>query len=86
MLPHQASSEPGALPAMLPTVDPRAIAEAVRTLGQPHREVLVECAFRGSDVQQAASRLRLPPEVVKARLSYALRALRLALQEQGVVR
>lgn len=60
------------------------VAEAVSTLSPDHRAVLVECYFRGASVAQAADRLGIPQGTVKSRTHYALRALRLALQEMGV--
>jgi RNA polymerase sigma-70 factor (ECF subfamily) len=46
--------------------------------------VLLECYYRGASVAQAANRLGIPEGTVKSRTHYALRALRLALQEMGV--
>ncbi len=60
------------------------VAEALRTLSGEHRAVLLECYFRGASVAEAARRLDIPEGTVKSRTHYALRALRLALQELGV--
>ena len=60
------------------------VADAVLTLSQDHRDVLLECYYRGASVAQAAHRLGIPEGTVKSRTHYALRALRLALQEMGV--
>lgn len=60
------------------------VADALRRLSTPHREVLVECFYRGASVTEAADRLGVPPGTVKSRTHYALRALRLALEEMGV--
>ena len=60
------------------------VAEAVTSLSADHRAVLLECYFRGASVAQAAHRLGIPEGTVKSRTHYALRALRLALQEMGV--
>jgi RNA polymerase sigma-70 factor (ECF subfamily) len=60
------------------------VAEAMRTLSGEHRAVLLECYFRGASVAEAARRLQIPEGTVKSRTHYALRALRLALQELGV--
>jgi RNA polymerase sigma-70 factor (ECF subfamily) len=46
--------------------------------------VLVECYYRGRTVGQAATALGVPAGTVKSRTHYALRALRLALEEMGV--
>jgi RNA polymerase sigma-70 factor, ECF subfamily len=60
------------------------VADAVSSLSGDHRAVLLECYFRGASVAQAAHRLGIPEGTVKSRTHYALRALRLALQEMGV--
>jgi RNA polymerase sigma-70 factor, ECF subfamily len=60
------------------------IAEALASLSEPHRLVLAEIYFRGNTAKRAAEVLGLPIGTVKSRSSYALRALRLALEERGV--
>ena len=45
------------------------------------RDVLRECYFLGSSVAQAAHALGIAPGTVKSRTYYALRALRLAIEE-----
>lgn len=60
------------------------VAEALDRLSVPHRQVVVECYYRGLSVAEAAGRLEIPEGTVKSRLHYALRALRLALEELGV--
>ena len=62
------------------------VAEAVTQLSDEHKAVLLECYYRGRSVAEAASRLGVPPGTVKSRTHYALRALRLALEEMGVAR
>lgn len=62
------------------------IAEALRQLTPAHREVLVECFYRGRSVAEAATTLGVPPGTVKSRTHYAMRALRLVLEEMGVTR
>lgn len=59
------------------------VAEALTRLSPEHRAVLLECYYRGSPVAEAAARLGIPPGTVKSRTHYALRALRLALEELG---
>ncbi|GIG64520.1 RNA polymerase sigma factor [Phytomonospora endophytica] len=61
------------------------VTEALRKLTTAHREVLVECFYGGRSVGEAATRLGVPQGTVKSRLHYALRALKLALEEAGVV-
>jgi len=60
------------------------ITDAMRTLSQPHREILVATYFRGRTVPEAAEELGLPLGTAKSRVYYALRALRAALQQRGV--
>jgi RNA polymerase sigma-70 factor (ECF subfamily) len=61
------------------------IAEALNHLSPPHREVLMECFYQGRSVAEAAGRLGIPPGTVKSRTHYALRALRVVLEEAGVI-
>ena len=60
------------------------VAEAITRLSEEHRAVLLECYYRGRPVSEAAQRLGVPEGTVKSRTHYALRALRLALEEMGV--
>jgi RNA polymerase sigma-70 factor (ECF subfamily) len=60
------------------------IADAVRGLTPRHRDVLIECFYRGQTVTEAAAQLCVPVGTVKSRCHYTLRALRLALAEMGV--
>ncbi|MBO9524081.1 MAG: sigma-70 family RNA polymerase sigma factor [Nocardioidaceae bacterium] len=60
------------------------VAEAITQLSPEHRAVLLECYYRGRSVAEAARRLGVPEGTVKSRTHYALRALRLALEEMGV--
>jgi RNA polymerase sigma-70 factor (ECF subfamily) len=60
------------------------VAEALTKLSPEHRAVLLECYYRGRPVAEAAERLGVPEGTVKSRTHYALRALRLALEEMGV--
>jgi RNA polymerase sigma-70 factor (ECF subfamily) len=60
------------------------VAEALRSLNDAHREILVATYFRGRTVPEAASELGLPVGTAKSRVFYALRALRAALAKRGV--
>jgi RNA polymerase sigma-70 factor (ECF subfamily) len=60
------------------------VEEALHRLSPEHRAVLVECYYRGLSTAEAARVLQIPEGTVKSRTHYALRALRLALQEMGV--
>ncbi|MFZ5852226.1 MAG: sigma-70 family RNA polymerase sigma factor [Actinomycetota bacterium] len=62
------------------------VAEALDRLQPAHREVLVECYFQGRSVAEVSRHLGVPEGTVKSRTHYALRALRLVLQEMGVTR
>jgi len=58
------------------------VAAALGRLTQEHRDVLGELYVRGSSVARAAHALGIAPGTVKSRTYYALRALRLAIEEQ----
>jgi RNA polymerase sigma-70 factor, ECF subfamily len=60
------------------------VAEAVTRLSPDHRAVLLECYYRGRPVAEVARRLGVPEGTVKSRTHYALRALKLTLEELGV--
>ncbi len=60
------------------------VADALSRLSVEHRSVLVECYYRGRSIAEAAAQLGIPEGTVKSRSHYALRALRLALEEMGV--
>ena len=60
------------------------VSDALTRLSPEHRAVLRECYFQGRSVAEAARVLEIPEGTVKSRTHYALRALRLALQEMGV--
>ena len=62
------------------------VAEALTHLSDEHRAVLLECYYRGRSVADAARRLGIPEGTVKSRTHYALRSLKLALEELGVGR
>jgi RNA polymerase sigma-70 factor (ECF subfamily) len=62
------------------------VAEALTRLSSEHRAVLLECYYRGRSVAEASRRLGVPEGTVKSRTHYALRSLRLALEELGVSR
>ncbi len=67
-------------------LDHQLVVQAMQALSLEHRAVLHECYFRGSSVAEAAHALGVPPGTVKSRTHYALRALRLAVDELGDVR
>jgi RNA polymerase sigma-70 factor (ECF subfamily) len=64
-----------------PPVSRHLVAAALGRLTREHRDVLGELYLRGSSVAQAAHALGIAPGTVKSRTYYALRALRLAIEE-----
>ncbi len=60
------------------------VVDALSTLTSEHRSALLETYYRGCSVAEAAAVLGVPAGTVKSRTYYALRALRLALEERGV--
>ncbi|KUJ65054.1 RNA polymerase subunit sigma [Streptomyces albus subsp. albus] len=60
------------------------ISDALGDLTDAHREALIETYFKGRTVSEAAEVLRVPPGTVRSRVFYALRSLRLSLEERGV--
>ncbi|WP_154793184.1 sigma-70 family RNA polymerase sigma factor [Occultella kanbiaonis] len=60
------------------------ITEALLGLSPDHRAVVVGAYFGGRSVAELAIELEVPEGTVKSRMHYAMRALRLALQEKGV--
>jgi RNA polymerase sigma-70 factor (ECF subfamily) len=65
-------------------VDSWVMSEALDSLSPQHREVLVEVYYRGRSVAEAAEVLGVPAGTVKSRTYYALRALKLTLEERGL--
>lgn len=61
------------------------LADALATLSDAHRTAIVLCHHRGHSVAEAAVILGVPAGTVKSRVYYGLRALRLRLEEQGVM-
>lgn len=60
------------------------VTDALANLSADHRQVLIETYYRGRSVAEAAAVLGVPPGTVKSRTYYALRALKLVLEERGV--
>lgn len=59
------------------------VEEAMRQIGQQHRQVLVETFYRGRPYAEVAEELGVPEGTVKSRVYYGLRALRIVLEEMG---
>jgi RNA polymerase sigma-70 factor (ECF subfamily) len=60
------------------------VLDALQSLSEVHRSVIVQTYYLGRSVDEAARALGVPPGTVKSRSYYALRALKLALSERGV--
>lgn len=60
------------------------VAAALARLTPEHREVLVQAHWLGAGVKETAAALGIPPGTVKSRTYYAVRALKLVLEEMGV--
>ena len=60
------------------------VSEALSALSVDHRTVVVHAYYQGMSTTQIANELNIAEGTVKSRLHYALRALRLALEESGV--
>lgn len=66
------------------TLESWAVAEALASLRPDHRDVLVETYFRGCSAAEAAAALGIPAGIVKSRTFFALKALKVALEERGL--
>ncbi|MFB7221009.1 sigma-70 family RNA polymerase sigma factor [Streptomyces sp. NPDC002596] len=62
------------------------IAAALERLSSEHRDVIQALYFEGLTTAESASRLTIPEGTVKSRAYYAVRNLRAAFEEMGVLR
>ena len=62
------------------------LSTALSQLSDEHRAVVRRAYYQGWSTAQIADDLQVPEGTVKSRLHYAVRALRLNLQEMGVTR
>lgn len=67
-------------------VDALLIASALNSLSADHRRIIVELFYNRRPVAEVASVLAIPEGTVRSRCFYGLRALRKALEEQGITR
>ncbi|MCW2653697.1 MAG: polymerase sigma factor, sigma-70 family [Mycobacterium sp.] len=67
-------------------LDRMLIGEALTRLSADHRAVIRRSYYQGWTTAQIAEDLQIAEGTVKSRLHYAVRALRLALDEMGVTR
>lgn len=61
------------------------MADALQALSADHRAVLEQIYYRDRSVAEAARTLGIPEGTVKSRAYYALRALRIACEERGIL-
>jgi RNA polymerase sigma-70 factor (ECF subfamily) len=59
------------------------VEEAMRRIGEDHRQVLLETHFRARPYAEVAEELGVPEGTIKSRVYYGLKALRVALEEIG---
>jgi len=85
-LDDSSTPEKSALDEVNATLDRMLIADAMAELSAEHRAVIERSYYRGWTTAQIAADLGIAEGTVKSRLHYAIRALRLALQEMGVTR
>lgn len=69
-----------------PAFDKWILSDALMSLSPDHRVAVVRAYYLGQTVADIAAQEQVPEGTVKSRLHYALRALRIALQERGIVR
>jgi RNA polymerase sigma-70 factor (ECF subfamily) len=67
-------------------LDAWVLGDALASLSLEHRTAVVNAYYLGQTVAEIARRDDVPEGTVKSRLHYALRAMRIALQERGVTR
>ena len=60
------------------------VIDALQALTPAHRAVLIDTFYRGRTAAEIAAERGLPVGTARSRVYYALRAIRLALQERGV--
>jgi RNA polymerase sigma-70 factor (ECF subfamily) len=58
------------------------VVRAMDNLSRVHREILVELFYRGTSLEEAAQARGVGVDTVKSRLYYAMRALRIVLDQQ----
>jgi RNA polymerase sigma-70 factor, ECF subfamily len=68
------------------TLDRMLIGDALAQLSAAHRAVIQRSYYQGWTTAQIADDLQIAEGTVKSRLHYAVRAMRLTLQELGVTR
>jgi RNA polymerase sigma-70 factor (ECF subfamily) len=85
-LDESSAPEPPAPDQVDSALDRMLIADAMAQMSPEHRAVVERSYYRGWTTAQTAADLDIAEGTVKSRLHYAVRALRLTLQEMGVTR
>lgn len=80
------ANEPAAPDEVDAALDRILLSTALRQLSDEHLAVVRRAYYQGWTTGQIAADLNIPEGTVKSRLHYAVRALRLGLQEMGVTR
>ncbi len=61
------------------------VAEAIGRLSPDHRQIVVETHLRGRSYDELAAECGVPAVTLRSRMFYALKALRVAMEEMGVM-
>ncbi len=61
------------------------VEEALRRISRDHRQVIVETYLRGRSYEDVAAEVGVTVGTLRSRTFYALKALRLAMDEMGVM-
>src|SRR5688572_21184427 len=85
LAPNEPTEEAAAGPSIEQAMLGWQVAAALERLSPEHRQVIRLAHFQGMTVREISERCELPIGTVKSRTWYALRSLRLALEEMGVV-
>ena len=59
------------------------VEEALRRIGERHRQIVIETCIRGRPYAEVAAALGVPEGTIKSRVYYGLRAMRDAMEELG---
>ena len=83
-VPLDEATAPAASDGVDGMVDALLIASALNSLSPDHHRVIIELYYNRRTVADLAAMLAIPEGTVRSRCFYGLRALRRALEEQGV--
>jgi RNA polymerase sigma-70 factor (ECF subfamily) len=79
---HHRSGETSA-PAPPDPSEATTVVGALDNLSRTHRDILVELFYRGTSLEDAAAARGIPVETLKTRLYYAMRSLRVVLDQRA---